>query len=923
MEINTDKLIENNEEKSVLALRRLKKLLKNTIVYDKNYNYMLFGLEKNKKYNFNKQQEIEFFDDLSLITDSGDIDYADYLKHFNHKPPDIKPLIIDLDLSRTYPSDYIFNNERIVNNKMISEVVDCYGIILGKIYGDSIKLNPKLRYAFISERPYADYKTDKKGNKSLKDGLHIVFPGIICKNKVQFVIRNEFLKIGFKDNMELNEFKESKDHVVDKGIIDKAFWCLYGHSYSKIQNNKKREWKPVYKLTKIIDSLNSKIIPIELSEGKLLKILSIRNRKINKNLKISWKPEVIKEVKKNDISINSLNNILTKDDLKLWSRVLNGLDKKRFSDYELWKNTGLKISSAFKKNEDIYDIWTKLCDESEDQHNWHNGEWYINLWNNADDRWSEQNIMNMLKNDNIKLFNKITEENIELLISNTKEFSDSEIAKINSLILKENYAVSFESNKKGNLYVFKKKFHKWVMCNNDILLHQALQDIITPIWKNVLKKYINLRAEWSKNNLDEDIKNKKSRTPMDNTISELRRICKEMQSTNKLINYTKFLKMRLSLHRPEFESILNSNPDIFVCANGVLDFSDGIFTFRDGKQEDFMSISTSIVYKKYNKEDRMVKEMHNFINSIYTDEEVKKYVMRLFSMCLSTNTWDNRIFCMLGEGSNGKSKIFDMIKIVFGYGEYYTNVASELFTQPAKRGAPTPEIMLMQYKRIISVNEIDEGVPFNGKSILQISGGSDIAGARRLNENSDNSHFRILGWVFFQTNDVPKVSGDGKNFRRRIRIIPHTTTFMYSSDEDYDKNNPLHKLIDRKLDIKLGKYAEAFLSYIVEIYILNFMGKKFDTDNLNEPEAVKKATNDYFAEINKTAIFLSKTIVVKKNTSISINSLYNKYQNWMREYNDGEKSLTKSRFIKLICSRLKSAIDKTKENLKGYDFIDE
>ena len=918
---------------SVKATTELRKILKKSVTYlsgIKNYNYMLFTKNKNIKYNIKDPlDEEKFINNLALIRDSKNWKYLEKeFGHFNQKPPEIKPLIVDIDLSRQMPYDYEFTKkETIVNDKMISELSKSYNTILEKIYGDTFTNDKKNSLAFISVRPKKDYIVSKKGIKSIKDGMHIVFPNVVCNKKVQNVIRNEVLKIAFEEGTELFEFRSVRDKVIDKQIIDSAFWCLYGQNYCKIGKNGKREWKPKYTLTHITIS-DGIILPkthelYKQSNGFYLKLLNIRGRKNNNKLKIIYKP------KTPDIKYEkpSFNNDMSDKDVKFWKNILEKLNPDRYGEYDLWMKTGLKISSAFKQSEKMYDVWTELCDKSEEQHNWHNHGHYSDIWKKADGRWTEETIMNLLRNDNIEEYKKIINNNVQMAIKNSKErFTDACVAKINAKILGDDHAVSYESNPKGNLYIFKKSRHIWVLMNNDIFLHKALQDIVLDVWKEALKAQIKARAEWQASNIEENIKtskkNKKQETPFDDSIEDIRRICREIQTTNKIPNYTRFLKMRLSLLRDKFEEKLNSNPNLFACANGILDFSDGIFTFRDGRQEDFISIASPLEWTPYNKDDEMTKEMHKFFEDIYVDKDIRDFIMSLFAMCLSINDWDNRMFFMLGEGSNGKTQIFNIIKLIFGYNQYYANVASEIFTQKAKRGAPTPEVMLMKYKRIISVNEIDdaEDVVLNGKAVLQFSGGADIAGCRRLNENSDHSHFRLQGWIFFQTNEIPKCSGDGKNYRRRLRIIPHKTTFMYKDDEEYDKDNKYHKFIDTSLSLKIPIYAEKLFSYMVHIYKNKFMGKKQDLKNLNEPKAVKEATNSYFAEINKMSMFLKANLVQKTDSKISMAEIYNKYVNWMREYNTDEKCISKSRFIKNMKGRLKKYVTKNGLTLKGFDF---
>ena len=178
-----------------------------------------------------------------------------YPTHLLEVPtPESSNIKIDIDLR--FPNDVIGRKYKPEN---IISIVELYNQAICKF----LKINESQLKAFVFERdaPYKD-----KGN--LKDGIHIMYPDIICNTKYQFEIRNYviehsppiFTQIGAKNAIE---------DIIDKRIIATNGWMLYGCS--------KQNLKP-YKLTYVIDSeLNQLNISHYMSNlFNLTKLLSIR-----------------------------------------------------------------------------------------------------------------------------------------------------------------------------------------------------------------------------------------------------------------------------------------------------------------------------------------------------------------------------------------------------------------------------------------------------------------------------------------------------------------------------------------------------------------------------------------------------------------------------------------------------------------------
>ena len=87
--------------------------------------------------------------------------------------------------------------------------------------------------------------------------------------------------------------------------------------------------------------------------------------------------------------------------------------------------------------------------------------------------------------------------------------------------------------------------------------------------------------------------------------------------------------------------------------------------FRDGKPEDYLSLSTRnkyIIFDKSNKDHiKYKKEIDKFFNQLFTDKELRRYMLEHFASTL-IGTNENETFNIYnGVGRNGKSKIVDLM----------------------------------------------------------------------------------------------------------------------------------------------------------------------------------------------------------------------------------------------------------------------
>ena len=162
----------------------------------------------------------------------------------------------------------------------------------------------------------------------------------------------------------------------------------------------------------------------------------------------------------------------------------------------------------------------------------------------------------------------------------------------------------------------------------------------------------------------------KKRTNFEGRISTALQIVMKMGNVdgkNKIMREAQEL-----FYNKHFFEKLDANPYLLHFTNGVVDFSVERIEdiFRDGKPEDYLSLSTRnkyIIFDKNNNDHiKYKKEIDEFFNQLFTNKELRRYMLEHFASTL-IGTNENETFNIYnGVGRNGKSKIVDLMGKVLG-----------------------------------------------------------------------------------------------------------------------------------------------------------------------------------------------------------------------------------------------------------------
>jgi len=261
-----------------------------------------------------------------------------------------------------------------------------------------------------------------------------------------------------------------------------------------------------------------------------------------------------------------------------------------------------------------------------------------------------------------------------------------------------------------------------------------------------------------------------------------------------------------------FQSVLDDNPELLGCTNGVWDLHKRVF--RKGSPRDFISMSTNLKYTPYSQMPQNLKdEMFSFLKKIYANKAHLDYIMCEIASCLNGTPEQQRLFLMTGRGANGKSTLIRLLNISFG--DYAGEVNITVFTKPRpSANAPAPELHAIKGQRFVSCSEPNAKDPLNLGTIKWYTGGDRITAAQKYEKNQS---FYLQCTFFLLTNDIPPINASVGDYGtwRRLKPVEHYSRFV----EKPDPNNPLEFQTDDNVNHKMDAWKELFLSYVLEIYL--------------------------------------------------------------------------------------------------------
>ena len=811
---------------------------------------------------------------------------------------------------------------------LISNILNIINNVIDINPYDKNQINIK-HYACIIKKTNVEFKENEG---KYKDGFHILFPSIQTTKDVKIFIYNELIKS--EKIKKIFENIEIKNDLSD--IFDKGSYSVPVHFVSNCKINK--EPYELYKTFRINYNSKGFDMPESINEQFNNKInycyefsLNYENNGgIIKKYYYKARSELIDEIEyindntnfNNDYLDENINDIsiltLHRPNTKYIRELLYLLSEERCKDRNLWRNVIYTLANEHPSLKSLAIEFSKRNATKWDPMG------FEKLWNeaissNTNNKLSLRSLIYWAKTDS-------PEEHEKVLNKDVKHIIKSDILK--SILQGKLFHYQFA---KYLQYMFNEKFitddmggktiwYEFVIGNDKYIKGQIykwreeprpdnLYKYISAILPNLLEEIIVEFDNQIKKTLDND-----------ELLAYLIKVKNNIiLSTQKL--YDTGFKIRLikeaevMFRKRGFYKSLNKDQDIMGVGNGILILSEEpklLTTYHNYP----ITLYSEIDYELYDDNNPDIQFLEKIIKDLFPDDELDamEYILYYFASCLDGKPKESMIMILIGNGSNGKSLITELINSVLGE-QYCKKMPIQfLIDQRSKSSSADPSLMELETARLAIYSETNKNEELNTAKLKEITGQESISG-RNLYEKQKSfrpsTHHIVTSNYAFEMKNVTD-----HGIWRRINQYEMKMKFCPNPDKNnkYEKKeNPDYaKRLSYDVNIK-----KACLSILVKYY--KQLRVKYDGCLKNVPKPTINKETEIFR--NKEDIinrFINDRVIISDDNEFIIQELIDSYKSWYYENIDTtEIKTTNSELInKLLNSKINKYKSRKQDGIK-------
>ncbi|MFW2512245.1 DNA primase family protein [Demequina sp. SO4-13] len=156
------------------------------------------------------------------------------------------------------------------------------------------------------------------------------------------------------------------------------------------------------------------------------------------------------------------------------------------------------------------------------------------------------------------------------------------------------------------------------------------------------------------------------------------------------------------------------------------------------------------------------------------DQDRVDWLQEALGMSLVGEVMDEAFFVCIGEGANGKTVMFEVVRELLGTtgsGGYAQNAPQGFLTSGMERHQT--EIARLDGARFLTLSETKDGARFNEDKAKNLSSTNQLSGNLMRENIRDFSPTHTM-WI--STNHMPQVESGGAGFYRRIKVVEFLET---------------------------------------------------------------------------------------------------------------------------------------------------
>jgi len=308
----------------------------------------------------------------------------------------------------------------------------------------------------------------------------------------------------------------------------------------------------------------------------------------------------------------------------------------------------------------------------------------------------------------------------------------------------------------------------------------------------------------------------------------------------------------------------NRDPYALNVANGVVDLRSGDLRAHD--RSDLITRTCPVAYDP----SAQAPTFHRFLDEVQPDQEVRRYLARLFGYAATGVVREHVLSVLWGPGANGKSVLADVVTFVLG--AYARPGPASLIVQTGNHEPHPTDVASCVGSRLVIVHETKRGAGFDASKVKLLTGGDRLT-ARQMRQ--DFFTFAPTHKLVMLSNYKPRADASDAALWRRVQLVP------------FDVVIPEERR-DAQLADAIRAEAPGVLRWIVE------GAREWATIGLAAPAVVREQTESYRASEDVVASFLSENTIKTPPATVKAGVLYASYKRWCED--GGQRAVSANEF---------------------------
>jgi P4 family phage/plasmid primase-like protien len=783
------------------------------------------------------------------------------------------PLLIDVDLRH----DYSITTRQYT----LDHIADLIYLYLG-IFKIIFQLDDEAKIeAYLFQKPTVNRVAE---DNLTKDGAHIIF-ALACDHTTQQLIRKKVLEeiesVWGNDLNITNTWDKVFDEGISKGTTN---WQLVGSRkpgnetyrltgiYTSIYDASDQEFATTYSDASVFD-MEQDIFKLsarypdhyepfmttaflaEYNDAKQSTNSRPSTRTSQRTVStVEFDPMAIKTKEQLDEAVNAFVDNISKeryDDLEAYNYTMT-LPPTYYESgsYDKWFAVGCALKNI---SNSLLIVWLAFSSQSS-TFTFSDIPGLVEQWHKFEKKEKGLTLRSIIfwsKKDAPEKYDLVRKESIDYYIeqsldSGLADFAisdkkgqgstDWDIAKVLFQLKKGEFVCSSVGSNQWYQY----KNHRWVKIDSGTTLRKAISTELRALYGQKAEKLTDSLAAMEN---EEDPLYKHIKSRIEKTIDIYTKLGRTPDKRN-LMDAAKDI-----FYDETFDRKIDTNEYLLCCSNGVWDFKEKVF--RDGKPEDYISLSTENLYRPlYENDQPIVKEINEFMDQLFPVEELREYMWSHLASTLVGTAVNQTFNNYIGGGRNGKSVLVTLMSKILGEYKGELPLTAVVTQRRTGVGGVAPEILGLKGKRYAVMQEPRQGDVLNEGILKELTSGHDAIQARGLYSSPITfiPQFKLVVCA----NVLPEIKAQDHGTWRRIRVVPFLSLFTENPVED-DPFKPYQFKLDSTINEKFDSWKTVFLALLVERVI--------QTDGIVvDCETVLKASKEYQQKQDVMSQFVDERI---------------------------------------------------------------